>query len=636
MKTPTQRKRHAESDPKGKAPMPSSPTPQATDIPSSYQDGQPGSSRNPGVMAETATTETVSMDVDDSTQEEDEAFDFVHPHARPHQNAAVVSTCDALTNGEGRVQVVAACGTGKTLMALWITERLVRQELGGTEHPEHPLAVLVVVPSLALASQLLIEWRRMQRWEELDLNLSVMAVCSDKTVGQSGQKKKRNAASNSDYIDDESDDDCDDMTPEEMRDQFKQQQLYDIDVTTDAEDVANFLLSKSQPGIRLCISTLQSVHSISNAQKIMYDQHTQSHSFVATLFDEAHNLAGRGALGKAALRDGEKGVSTDARVFFTATPRLILPKRRVNKHEEVLDVVSMDNRKLFGRVVYRLSFREAVTRGLVCPYKIVVATVGKRLSVDRLTASKVYTNLAGKQLKSYGAAQVVALSMAVENHNLRKVFTFHSRNSEASLMRELLKGGAIEEISEGRLPDNFRSYFVHGKMAVSTREDILRKFAKHERAVVSTARALQEGIDCPAADCVAFMSPKSSVVDIMQSACRCLRVSPGKDHGCILIPLLSDDAGNPPDVAGSPSVKHQSAAPHAFAPADAGPTQAPIDGSTAAAARPSQAHAAHAAGGMGLLACLSGPHLSMPGIMTCLQSVAALVADTASTLACRP
>ena len=64
--------------------------------------------------------------------------------------------------------VVMACGTGKTLVALWAAEQ------------ETPKTVLVLVPSLTLLQQTLREWSEQTSWGN---SFSYICVCSDPTVG---------------------------------------------------------------------------------------------------------------------------------------------------------------------------------------------------------------------------------------------------------------------------------------------------------------------------------------------------------------------------------------------------------------------------------------------------------------------
>ena len=61
-----------------------------------------------------------------------------------------------------------ACGTGKTLVALWAAEQ------------ENPKTVLVLVPSLILLQQTLREWSQQTNWGN---SFSYLCVCSDPTVG---------------------------------------------------------------------------------------------------------------------------------------------------------------------------------------------------------------------------------------------------------------------------------------------------------------------------------------------------------------------------------------------------------------------------------------------------------------------
>jgi predicted helicase len=68
-------------------------------------------------------------------------------------------------------------------------------------------------------------------------------------------------------------------------------------------------------------------------------------------------------------------------------------------------------------------------------------------------------------------------------------------------------------------------------MPTARRERELRDFRSAARAVVSNARCLTEGVDVPAVDMVAFLSPRRSRVDIVQATGRAMRRSPGKTTG---------------------------------------------------------------------------------------------------------
>src|ERR1039458_249908 len=84
---------------------------------------------------------------------------------RSHQQEALDVLLPALREHD-RVTGIMACGTGKTLVALWVAERMQSQ------------TILVLLPSLALLRQTLHEWLH-----ETSLpSLAYLCVCSDPTV----------------------------------------------------------------------------------------------------------------------------------------------------------------------------------------------------------------------------------------------------------------------------------------------------------------------------------------------------------------------------------------------------------------------------------------------------------------------
>jgi len=83
----------------------------------------------------------------------------------PHQDEALDHIL-AVLREQDRATALMACGTGKTLVALWVAERLAA-----------PL-ILVLVPSLALLRQTLHEWTRETSWPAL----APLCVCSDPSV----------------------------------------------------------------------------------------------------------------------------------------------------------------------------------------------------------------------------------------------------------------------------------------------------------------------------------------------------------------------------------------------------------------------------------------------------------------------
>jgi predicted helicase len=128
---------------------------------------------------------------------------------RPHQAEALEALLAGLEEHD-RITAVMACGTGKTLVSLWLAERTKAKR------------VLVLVPSLALIRQTLHEWLKETSWKQPRF----IAVCSDPTVRHSDE----------------------DALIVHQRD-------LDFPVTTDVGDVRDFLAPPGD-GVQIVFSTI--------------------------------------------------------------------------------------------------------------------------------------------------------------------------------------------------------------------------------------------------------------------------------------------------------------------------------------------------------------------------------------------
>jgi predicted helicase len=242
-----------------------------------------------------------------------------HKEPLPHQSEALAAILAGLDQND-RVTAVMACGTGKTLVALWLAERMKARR------------ILVLVPSLALVRQTLHEWLKETEWERPRF----IAVCSDPTVTTG----------------------VEDALVVHQRD-------LDFPVTTDVGEVRKFLTAKGD-AVQIVYSTYQSAHVVGEAIQGMQP-------FDLGIFDEAHKTAGReGAKFGLALED--RKLPIQKRVFLTATPRHYDVRKRDKEGEKAL-VYSMDQPSTYGPIVHTLSFAEAARRGIICNYKVIASIV---------------------------------------------------------------------------------------------------------------------------------------------------------------------------------------------------------------------------------------------------------------------
>lgn len=403
----------------------------------------------------------------------------------PHQNEALANIATGLAEYD-RATVVMACGTGKSLVSLWAAERLDGKNL------------LVLVPSLALVRQLLHEWLRETAWRDF----SFLCVCSDPTVAKG----------------------ADDLVVHQAD--------LDFPVTTDSAVVRAYL-GRPFAGTRIVFSTYQSAQVV--AEGLPTDAEGKPQPFDLGIFDEAHKTASRdGTRFSFALED--RNLPIRKRLFFTATPRHYDVRKKDKEGDNTL-VYSMDKPDIYGPVVHTLSFAEAARRGIICDYKVVISVVTSAMVDDHLLKhGEVVVN--GDTVKARQVALQVALQKAVEKYGVSRIFTFHGSVKAARSFTAEDGEGIVQH-----LPD-FTTLHVSGEMPTARREDQMKAFRQAGKAVMSNARCLTEGVDVPAVDMVAFISPRKSKVDIVQATGRAMRKAPGKEFGYVMVPLFVEQAAN--------------------------------------------------------------------------------------------
>src|SRR5690606_17984596 len=73
------------------------------------------------------------------------------------------------------------------------------------------------------------------------------------------------------------------------------------------------------------------------------------------------------------------------------------------------------------------------------------------------------------------------------------------------------------------------------------RRKIIDEFTDSKKAVICSSRVLNEGVNIPIIDAVAFIDARQSSIDIIQCIGRCLRLHKSKDISSIIIPCLDLD-----------------------------------------------------------------------------------------------
>jgi superfamily II DNA or RNA helicase len=408
----------------------------------------------------------------------DKETEFKRLLPQPHQKEAV-EKITAEFQQACRTTAVMACGTGKTLVALWAAEA------------QEPKTVLVLVPSLALLSQTLPDWCKQSEWGD---RFRFLCVCSDTTVDKSVR--------NDEYT-------------------LKQSDL-EFSVTTDAKEVQKFL-SLNQSGVNVVFSTYQSAEVVAKGLK--------GKVIDFGVFDEAHKTATRVKEDLFAFALCDKNICIKKRLFLTATPRHYDLRKRDKDGDFI--TVSMSDEKVYGRVSYRLSFSAAVAAKIIVPYKVIISiSLNKDLDEEVLRTGS--TLVRRNQIQAKWVANQIALKRAIKKTSASKIITFHSRVKLA----EEFTGVGAQGISEH--VKGFDLFHVNGGQSAADRKAALESFKAAPKGLVSNARCLTEGVDVPSVDMVAFVDPRRSRIDIAQAAGRAMRQSKATNKilGYIVVPLL--------------------------------------------------------------------------------------------------
>ena len=419
--------------------------------------------------------------------------------ARPHQATAIKSVVKGLRDHD-RGRLIMACGTGKTLTALWIAERL------------QSSLTLVLVPSLSLVQQNLAEWGR-HSMEDFD----TLVVCSDESVVQS--KADTAIQSTADL---------------------------GVKVTTDPAEIRKFLdQRRKRPAV--VFSTYQSSDRIAAAQvgKIK--------KFDLVICDEAHRLAGN-AEGLFGTVLDDKKIRARKRLFMTATPRYFkehVKRRAAELESESFQLVSMDDVHVFGPEFHVLTFHQAISANppLLTDYQVVVIGVTDREAKAWAEEARLVQTPDGLSTDARTLAAQIGLAKAMKKYDLRKLITFHSSVAKAArfvdpTLQDSLPGVIPHLTRSARPTGKLWTKHISGHTPAGQRATLLKGLGNlpdDTRGILSNCACLGEGVDVPVLDGVAFIDPKRSMVDIIQAVGRVIRKAEGKQIGTIVIPVFIDE-----------------------------------------------------------------------------------------------
>lgn len=475
---------------------------------------------------------------------------------REHQQDAVDGINKTLADHD-RCKAILACGTGKTLMSLRLAEGRCP---GGL--------VLFAAPSIALVSQAMREWTNQAR-----VDLRSLVVCSD---------AKASRVSDYDGI---------------------------LDALADLAYPASTSVSSllehyryvrsRRPGAMVVVfTTYQSMQVIADAQAAGLPD------FDLVVCDEAHRTTGANATDEEVasfqIVHDQARVHGAKRVYMTATPRIYGDQARRTAREQDYVLTSMDDEETYGPTAYEITFSEAVERGLLCDYRVVVLAVRE----EAMPADMQRTLSDGSEMEMSEAAKIIGCYKGLATHGVVSQQRIDNMFEDSSpeipdffLIDEIEDLEAVPELERdieplhravgfcrsiqdsknldelfGQIVSQYNDqasdaeYYdlscaldhVDGSMNSKVRQQKLNWLAAGEDPqgcrILTNARCLAEGVDVPSLDAVIFFSPRKSEVDVVQAVGRVMRTfrnertGEEKKLGYIILPVFIPAGDTPEDA----------------------------------------------------------------------------------------
>ena len=439
---------------------------------------------------------------------------------RQYQKEAVEKAITYFKN-HNRGKLIMAPGTGKTFTSLKITEALMKDQ------HESSFNVLYLVPSIQLLSQTLFSWNDDIA---LDINITSLSVVSDR---KANQRKK---------------DPDDDLGAKDIG----------FEPTTNVDELMDHYKRLKQldlgRNMTVIFSTYQSIDVIKEAQEEGYPE------FDLIIADEAHRTTGATKLGEdTAFTEvhSNNNVKGKLRLYQTATPKIYDQNTKKKAEQNSIVVSSMDDEKIYGQEIYRLSFGDAVTQGYLTDYKVMVLATNKNYIDKNMVQmlardNKIEPNDIGKIIGVWNAmVKRDGLTGEIQGKPMKRAIAFTDTIKHSKIITN-----EFETVVNNYLAPNATNSYqvdihhVDGGLNALQKEDEINwladeKIEENHARVLSNVRFLTEGIDVPNLDGIIFFSPKKSQIDIVQAVGRIMRKYEGKEYGYIILPIVVSDISNP-------------------------------------------------------------------------------------------
>ena len=315
--------------------------------------------------------------------------------------------------------------------------------------------------------------------------------------------------------------------------------------------IASTLNSMDGTGVVFC--TYQSLAKVSKAQ---LDHNAPDFDMI--IADEAHRTTGVEKQTGFHMVHQSHSIRSKRRLYMTATPRIYTVRSKGAMKSKGYDVYDMEDWDMFGEVMHRLTFKDAVNAGMLSDYRVLIMVMRERDIArdlyDRFLL--LITDGDGERIITYEDVErllgtAFAINGITEKYGnadrLPRVLGFANSRKRSRAFRDLLNLTELHEILKSRMnyvpQDSVTMHKVEhldGNSSALKRGEALRNLGRADTdspRMICNVQLFTEGVDVPSLNAVAFLDPRKSTVDVVQAVGRVMRKAPGKQFGYIIIPV---------------------------------------------------------------------------------------------------
>lgn len=276
------------------------------------------------------------------------------------------------------------------------------------------------------------------------------------------------------------------------------------------------------------ITTYHSSSLLVDACKIL------KYQFDLGIYDEAHRSVGEITKQFTSLLNAVN--ISKRRLFMTATERI---------YHGPASAISMDNEKIYGKIIHNYSTRMAIVETKDKPYGLVdykliapYTTDNSPIAIARMILTSMdeyrFTHLlifSNQNKRAKELIELIELLIEKDATEMYERMFFGKQTSETTSCMNRIRhflGTSFASLD----PCSIYCKYLSGNDTMTVRKSEVQLFEKAPRGIISSARIFGEGVNIKICDAICFADNKYSSIDIIQCVGRCLRkcedIKPGK------------------------------------------------------------------------------------------------------------